>query len=67
MVSRAIYRTVKKILFKKPTKNIFFFSTNDLKTNIFMEYSNTALVGHQDRPQDTLGEPVAQVHQKKKY
>ena len=32
-----------------------------------MEYSNTALVGHQDQPQDTLGELVAQVHQKKKF
>ena len=32
-----------------------------------MEYSNTASVGHQDRPQDTRGELVAQVHQKKKY
>ena len=37
------------------------------KNKLCTEYSNTALVGHQDQPQDTLGELVAQVHQKKKY
>jgi hypothetical protein len=39
----------------------------ELQPKIIQKDSNIALVGHQDRPQDTLGELVAQVHQKKKY
>ena len=50
---------------KKSFQNYLIFKK--IKNQTFMDYSNTVWVGHQDQPQDTLGELVAQVHQKKKF